>query len=165
MKMRFSTLLALFAVAAVAGNAVANVCESATYGAGVRLAETTSVSSILDAPESFVGKEVRVEGRVKEVCEMAGCWLEIEAGDPSADGRVLKVKVRDGEIEFPMSSRGKQAIAQGKVERLEMTRPKYLKYLKHIAAEQGKELEEASIVGEGPFHLYQIAGTGAEICR
>lgn len=164
MKTLAPTLLALLASVS-AGRVASAACESTTYGAGIQLVDSTPVKSILDSPESFVGKEVRVEGRVREVCEMAGCWLELEAGDPAADARVLKVKVKDGEIEFPLSTRGKQAIAQGKVERLEMNRAKYVRHLKHIAGEQGREFDETSVVGDGPFHLYQVAGVGAEVCR
>ncbi len=154
-------LLASLLVLAVSP-AVAETCEKVSYGAGVTLAETTSVAAILDQPTAFAGKEVRVEGAVKEVCEMAGCWMEIQAGD---DARSLKVKVKDGDIVFPVAARGKQAVAQGKVEDLEMSRAKYVSYMKHAAEEQGGKFEEASLAGDGPFHVYQIAGTGAEICK
>lgn len=143
-------------------------CDRESYGAGVSIAEATPIAAIMAAPESYVGKEVRVEGKVKEVCEMAGCWMEMVAADPGAEGAApgeLKVKVKDGEIVFPVAARGKEAVAQGKVERLEMSRDKYLKHQKHLAKEQGREFDEASVVGEGPFRLYQVAGTGALICR
>ncbi len=105
------------------------------------LTDTTAVQAILAQPEAFVGKEVRVEGKVKEVCEMAGCWMELEAGDGD---QTLKVKVKDGDIVFPVAARGKQAVAQGKVEDLEMTRAKYVKYLEHAAEEQGGKFDEAT---------------------
>lgn len=152
-----STLLAL-AVTPV----FAETCEKISYGAGVTLSETTGVAAILDQPAAFAGKEVRVAGEVKEVCEMAGCWLELKAGEGD---RSLKVKVKDGDIVFPVAARGKQAIAQGKVEDIEMNRAKYVKYLKHAAEESGGTFDEATFQGDGPFHVYQIAGTGAEICK
>jgi hypothetical protein len=88
--------------------------------------------------------------------------MEIQAVD---SGRTLKVKVKDGDIVFPVAARGKQAVAQGKVEDLEMSRAKYIRHLKHLAEEQEKPFDEASVQGDGPFHVYQIAGSGAEICR
>jgi hypothetical protein len=136
-------------------------CEGQSLGAGVTLPEATPVAAILDAPESFVGKDVRVEGKVHEVCEMAGCWMELEAADAS---RVLKVKVNDGDIVFPVAARGKQAIAQGKVERLEMSRARYVRHLKHLAEEQDRQFDESTVVGDGPFLVYQVAGTGARVC-
>lgn len=159
------TRIASFALAALAaaGASSGSACESVAYGAGVKLTVATAVGSILDAPESFVGRPVRVEGKVKDVCEMAGCWMEITAADE--DWRVLKFKVKDGEIELPVAARGKSAVAEGKVERLEMSRARYLKYRKHIAAEQDQPFDETAVTGDGPFYVYQIAGTGAEICK
>lgn len=163
-KYNVAALLAIFGLLS-STPASAGPCASVSYGAGIEIEEVTPVSAILDAPDSFVGKDVRVEGTVKEVCEMAGCWLELEAAEPEPTGRVLKVKVKDGEIEFPVSARGKPAAAQGKVERLEMSRAKYVKHLKHLAEEQNRKFDEKSVSGPGPFHVYQIAGTGAEICK
>ena len=44
----------------------------------------------------------------------------------------------------PVAARGKQAVAQGKVEDIEMSRDKYAKYLKH-AAEEGEEDEQPDL--------------------
>ena len=142
--------------------AVAATCEKTAYGAGVTIAEPTAIAAILDQPAAFTGKEVRIEGQVHEVCEMAGCWMEIQAADGD---RTLKVKVKDGVIVFPLAARGKQAVAQGKVEDLEMSRAKYVQYREHAAKEKGEKFEAASLSGDGPFHVYQLAGTGAEICK
>ena len=68
-------------------------------------------------------------------------------------------------VVFPLAARGKQAVAQGKVEDLEMSRAKYVNYRQHAAKETGEKFDEASLSGDGPFHVYQIAGTGAEICK
>ena len=57
------------------------------------------------------------------------------------------MKVKDGDIVFPVAARGKQAVAQGKVEDLEMSRAKYVKYLEHAAEEQGGKFDEASPPG------------------
>ena len=162
MKSPSCILLTLSAILLSTSALSAAVCESVSYGAGIGPGDPTPVAAILDAPESYLGKEVQVEGRVHDVCEMAGCWMEIEAADAE---RVIKIKVKDGEIELPVSARGKTATARGKVERLEMSRSKYVKYRKHLAAEQGASFDEGSVRGDGPFFVYQIAGTGAAICR
>jgi hypothetical protein len=166
-KRPYCPILFLSASLAVVGALRAD-CDGTSYGAGVSIAEPTAIAAIVAAPESYVGKEVRVEGTVKEVCEMAGCWMELVASDTSGEAAgspELKVKVKDGEIVFPVAARGKEAMAQGKVERLEMSRDKYVKHQKHLAKEQGRTFDETSVVGEGPFRLYQVAGTGALICR
>jgi hypothetical protein len=159
--MRIRLISSLLLLAAVPP-AFADTCEKVSYGKGVTLTEATPVASILDKPGDYAGKTVRVEGEVHAVCEMAGCWLEIQAGEGA---RTLKVKVKDGDIVFPVGAKGKLAVAQGKVEDLEMSRSKYISHRKHIAKETGEPFDEASVQGDGPFHVYQVAGTGAEICK
>lgn len=158
--MRIRLLSSLLLLAATP--ALADTCEKTSYGAGVTLTEPTAIAAILDQPAAYAGKEVRVEGEVHAVCEMAGCWMEIQA---AGGGGTVKVKVKDGDIVFPLAARGKQAVAQGKVEDLEMSRAKYVNYRQHAAKETGEKFDEASLSGDGPFHVYQIAGTGAEICK
>ena len=132
-----------------------------TYGNGVSLTETTSIREILARPDDFVGKTVRIEGPVLDVCPMKGCWMELgaEKGDGTAS---LRVKVDDGVITFPVTAKGRLAVAEGKVEALPMTRDQYVGWLAHLAEERGDTFDPAS-VGEGPFRILQIHGTGAKI--
>lgn len=134
--------------------------EGKSYGKGVTLTETTPVAKILADPDAYVGKPVRVEGKVKDVCTMAGCWMELVAGEGTD---MIRVKVHDGVIVFPVTARGKTAIAEGVVEAIPMTKEKYVDYLEHIAHEQGKDFDPATVTGEGPFRIVQIQGTGARI--
>lgn len=137
-------------------------CDARTVGAGVTLVETTAVADILDRPESFVGRAVAVEGEVADVCQAAGCWLELRAADGP---RSLKVKVEDGVMVFPKDSRGKRARAQGEVERLDLDREGYILHVAHEAHEQGRDFDESTVPAEGPYHVYRIRGSGAEVCR
>ncbi len=157
--MRYSPALlcALLAAPALAGE-----CAKTSYGAGVTLAESTPISSLLERPDAWAGKTVRVEGTVAEVCEKAGCWLELRAEEA---GQSLRVKVKDGEIVFPTAARGRRASAEGTFETKQLDRAAYLRWAKHLAEEQGRPFDEASIVGDGPFPFHQIAGRGAEICQ
>jgi hypothetical protein len=72
------------------------------------------------------------------------------------------VKVDDGVIVFPVTSKGKLAVAEGVVEAIPMTRDEYVDWLEHLAEERGGKFD-ASKVGEGPFRIVQIKGTGARI--
>jgi hypothetical protein len=133
--------------------------EGSTYGAGVTATETTSMAKILADPDAWVGKKVRIEGKVVDVCPMAGCWMELEEGE---GGAKLRVKVDDGVIVFPVDAKGKLAVAEGVVEAIPMTREKYVAWLEHLAEEKGETFDAAK-VGEGPFRILQIRGTGARI--
>ena len=127
-------------------------------GDEVTVAETTPIAAILASPGDHAGKVVRVEGEVSGVCTMRGCWMEI--GDDS--GHHIRVVVEDGVIVFPSDATGKPAVAQGKVVVEEVSKERYVEWRKHFAAEGGEAFDEAK-VGEGPFRIVEIAGSGATI--
>jgi hypothetical protein len=153
-----TTILLAILAARPAGAA----CDEVTLGAGVSLAEETAVAAILAAPEDFVGRAVAVRGEVTEVCDKAGCWLELRA--EGGDGRI-RVKVDDGVIVFPMWARGHAARAQGSVEKLELSRDDFILFREHEAHEGGPAFDAATVAGDGPFAVYRIRGTGAAICK
>ena len=132
-----------------------------TYGAGVKTAETTSMAKILADPDAWVGKKVRIQGKVVDVCPMKGCWMELEEAN---GGAKMKVKVDDGVIVFPVDAKGKLAMAEGVVESIPMTRERYVAWLEHLAEEKGQKLDPAT-VGDGPYRIFQIKGAGAEIAE
>lgn len=138
---------------------VSVVCGAGTYGGGVTVPEATSIAKILADPDAYVGKTVRIEGKVLDVCPMKGCWMELsQEGDSSS----LRVKVDDGVIVFPVTAKGKLAVAEGVLEAIPMTRESYVGWMEHLAEERGKTFD-ASSVGEGPFRILQLKGTGARI--
>lgn len=130
-----------------------------TYGSGVNVPEATPIAKILADPDAYVGKTVRIEGKVLDVCPMKGCWMELAGEDGKQS---LKVKVDDGVIVFPVTSKGKLAVAEGTVEAIPMTKEKYVAWLEHLAEERGETFDAAS-VGDGPFRILQLKGTGARI--
>jgi hypothetical protein len=44
-------------------------------------AEAVDIETLLEAPELHLGKEVRVQGQVVQVCQVMGCWFEVMAED------------------------------------------------------------------------------------
>ena len=132
--------------------------QSEKYGRDLTLKEKTDISKILSAPEEFVGKTVLVEGEVLEVCQMAGCWMELKS---DAKDQKIKIKVKDGDIVFPVEAKGKNAVVEGTVYKIELTKEEAVEYFEHVAAEQGTEFDPATVTGSVTF--YQIKGLGAEI--
>ena len=118
----------------------------------------TPLAEIAAQPERYVGKVVRVEGKVTEVCQMMGCWMSLV--DPSGQHN-LRVKVNDGEIVFPKEAVGKIAQAEGKLTKLELTKEQAAARAKHEAEEQGRAFNPDSV--QGPVTVYQIQGRGALI--
>ncbi|MFZ1280580.1 MAG: DUF4920 domain-containing protein [Ignavibacteriaceae bacterium] len=132
--------------------------QSEKFGREISLTEKTSISKILTAPEDFVGKTVLVEGEILDVCAMAGCWMELKS---DAENQKIKIKVKDGDIVFPVEAKGKNAVVEGTVYKIDLTKEEALEYYEHVAAEQGTEFDPATVTG--PITFYQIKGLGAEI--
>ncbi|MBK9097251.1 MAG: DUF4920 domain-containing protein [bacterium] len=132
--------------------------DKANYGAELTLTEKTSISAILEDPESYLDKTVLIEGEVLEVCPMMGCWMEIKSDDGEG---MIKVKVKDGEIVFPVEAKGKTALVEGKVYKIEMTQEQAVNHFEHIAEEKGETFDPSTITG--PMTIYQLKGLGAVI--
>lgn len=123
----------LSAAALCAMLAVPALANETKLGAGVALKEATPIAKLLETPEAFVGKKVRIDGVGTAVCEDMGCWIAI--ADEADKDKTIRVKVEDGVIVFPMSAKGKQVSAEGVWE----------------------------AVGAADAKRYQIKGTGAII--
>lgn len=142
----------------VTGMTVATVCASDNYGKGVTMEKATLISQILDNPDKYVGKEVRVNGLIVEVCSRRGCWIELASDRPFEK---MRIKVADGVIVFPMSARGLNASVQGTVEAIKMTEEEALWFRRHQAEEKGVSFDPSTV--KGPETIYQIRASGAEV--
>ena len=91
-----------------------------TYGPALSAGTPLTVSAVLDDIDKYAGQKVLVSGTVADVCQMRGCWIDI-AGE--REGDKLRVKVKDGDIVFPMSAKGKRVVAEGVVVKLEPEAP------------------------------------------
>jgi len=150
---RIIIFCALFCVAC----AMTAQAKSDVYGKGVTLTEATAVSAILDNPDTYLGKMVRVEGMIIEVCAKRGCWMYV-AGD--RQGEKIQVKVTDGEIVFPMSASGRMGVVEGVVEELKLSRDEMIKYQQHLAEEKGQPFDPSTVKDE---RMIRLIGLGAEI--
>lgn len=137
---------------------IASPSFAKTYGKGVTLEETTLVSVILDNPDDYIGKKVRIEGMIIDVCSKRGCWMYV-AGDRPHEK--IQIKVLDGEIVFPMSAMGHIGIVEGIVEELQMSEQDKLNYLKHMAEEKGKPFDPSQL--DSGKRFIRLVGLGAEI--
>lgn len=132
--------------------------KTTVYGKGVHVQETTKISALLENPESYIGKRVRVSGMVLEVCAKRGCWIYLASDRPYEK---IQIKVTDGEIVFPMNASGRQATVEGVVEELNLSREDLVRYKKHLAEEKGMAFDP-STVKDGE-KIIRIKGIGAEI--
>jgi hypothetical protein len=91
---------------------VAMAAQELTLGTGVALRDATPIKALVNHPEEFVGKTVRIDGVATAVCENMGCWLAVSTSD-AQDADTIRVKVEDGVIVFPITAKGKSVSAEG----------------------------------------------------
>lgn len=135
---------------------MAALCGAEKFGKGLTLKESTPIGTILGAPDQYVGKMIQVKGTITEVCQMMGCWLQIQDGDKG-----LRVKVKDGEIMFPKNGAGKKAVAEGLLKKIELNQQQAVAWAKHEAEERGQKFDPSKI--KSGMTMYQIQGTGAVV--
>ena len=149
---------AAFVVACIA-SLPALAAEEQVYGKGLTGTEIVKISDLLANPDQYVGKTVRVEGLITDVCPRRGCWINI-AGD--REFQAVKFKVEDGVIVFPMDAKGRRAQAEGVFSKFEMTKEEALNHAKHLAEERGETFDPAKAKDLATI-VYQIQGTGAVV--
>lgn len=128
------------------------------FGKGAAFEKVKPISEVLAHPEKYLQEEVTVAGTIIEVCAKRGCWMKL-ASDKKFQN--LTIKVNDGEIVFPLTARGKQAAARGKLQAIQLTREQALEYYRHMAEESKKPFDPTQV--KGPETVYQLRTIGAVI--
>jgi hypothetical protein len=127
-------------------------------GAPLTQKKLTAISALESKPADYVGKTVQVKGKVAEVCEKAGCWMNLVDAKSTAK---VRIKVNDGDIVFPKEAVGRLAVAEGTFVKIEMTKEQLTAQLKHEAEENNKKFDPSTVTAGKT--IYQVAGTGAVV--
>ena len=80
---------------------------------------------------------VKVSGKVVEVCKAEGCWLRMETANGS-----MMIKMKDHAFLVPLSMNGKTIVADGTVTLKETS----VEMLRHYAEDAGKSKEEIDAI-------------------
>lgn len=73
-------------------------------------AKKVSLAKILKSPQKYAGKTVQVSGVIVRSCKNEGCWMELA---PSANGKSIRIKMKDHGFFIPLNSAGLNAKAEG----------------------------------------------------
>ncbi|PAY01601.1 DUF4920 domain-containing protein [Pseudoalteromonas sp. HM-SA03] len=139
--MKIHNLLCGLGITLLVSTADAKTIE---FGGGANMNKLVAAADVLKNSEPFTGSEITLSGEVVKVCKKRGCWMTLKVDN----GEEINVKVRDGDMVFPMSAIGKRAYATGVLEQFELDIEKTKRYLAHRAHENG-EAFDASKVTEG----------------
>jgi len=127
-----------------------------TLGEPVKMDLVESMETLLAQPETYIGKEITVKGKIGKVCKKRGCWADFVVGD-----KKLRVKVEDGEIEIPLSAIGSDAYATGVLSSIEFTKEQTIAYLEHMAEDAGEKFNPNTV--EQGMTLYQLQSGSLKI--
>ena len=131
------------------------------YGAKINLIDSQRIKTMIDNADQYLNTDVLISGLILEVCPMRGCWINVKDNNSESN---IRVKVTDGEIVFPLSSKGKQVDVEGTFVKLEFSDEQAKMWKIHLAEEQGLELsEEDVIINPSDLIEYRIIGQAANI--
>ena len=126
-------------------------------GFGAKTTVTGAVAA--DAlPALLEGKQiadVKVKGKVVEVCKAEGCWLRMQ----TPAGNML-IKMKDHAFMVPLAMNGKTIVAEGTATLKETT----VEMLKHYAEDAGKSKEEIDAIKE-PKKEIVLQATGILVVK
>ena len=135
---------------------------SGFYGNMSKTEKVYAVADLIHNREDYINSIVKVEGVIEEVCPMRGCWLQVGGEDDSS--KKIRFKVKDGDIVFPLSSKGRKVVAEGQFSVLTLNKKQAKNWKKHLAAEKGIDIDTASIVlTDSDYFEYRLNTSGAEI--
>tara|TARA_B100001027_G_C16032781_1_gene226286 strand:- start:49 stop:552 length:504 start_codon:yes stop_codon:yes gene_type:complete len=131
------------------------------YGNMSKTQKVYGVDKLIHNKNDYMSSIVKVEGIIEEVCPMRGCWLQVvgESGN-----KKIRIKVKDGDIVFPLSSKGCKVVAEGQFSVLTLNKNQAKNWKKHLAAEKGVDIDTAGIVlTDSDYFEYRLNTNGAEI--
>ncbi|MEL0270311.1 MAG: DUF4920 domain-containing protein [bacterium] len=135
---------------------------SGLYGNMSKTDNLYGVDELIQNKDDYINSIVKVTGLIEEVCPMRGCWLQVSSEDDKS--KKIRFKVKDGDIVFPLSSKGRKVVAEGQFSVLSLNTNQAKNWKKHLAAEKGIELDTASIVlTDNDYFEYRLNTIGAEI--
>ncbi len=110
-----------------------------TFGEKTNAVGAVNVNDISEKINVEKETEVKVKGKVIEVCTQMGCWLKME----TPNGKVM-VKMKDHAFFVPVDLNGKEIVVDGTV-KMTVTP---VSELKHYAEDAGKTKEEIASIKE-----------------
>lgn len=110
------------------------------YGAKIDEKDAITMEQLVAKMESATELEVKVIGKVSNVCQTKGCWMTLEKGD----GSTMRVSFTDYGFFMPKNIAGKTVVIQGRA-KIETTT---VEELRHYAEDAKKSKEEIAKITE-----------------
>ncbi len=118
-------------------------------------AKRVAFADALKEPDKFAGKTVVIEGVVKRICKMEGCWMEIA---PESDAQSIRVTFKHHAFFVPKDSDGTKfrAVGEFTVKKLDK------EMVEHLVKEDGAKVKTNP---DGTADEVTFIATGVEIWK
>ena len=156
--MKILVLTTVLSAVVLLSSSMAATAKQLTFGDKVEMKKLQPLSELLKQPEQFVNKQITIKGKIVEACAKRGCWMQLKAENEQG---TVRVKVKDGDMVFPVSKRGSTAYATGTFTGRSLTLKQTVAYYQHLAQEQGHDFDPASVTEA--MRLYQLKPTAVII--
>lgn len=131
------------------------VLADTLFGEKPTLKDVVKISTLLDHPEKYLGKVIKIQGIAMNVCPKRGCWMKIKSDRKKES---LLIKVNDGEMVFPMSARGKKTVIQGKLIKKMMPLKQVIELEKARHKKMKKPFDPKSVKGPRAKYMFKPIG-------
>ena len=114
-----------------------NVEKGMTFGVITTEKDAVDAKDLNSIITSKEPKEIKIKGKVTEVCKAEGCWLRMETASGS-----MMIRMKDHKFFVPVSMQGKTIVANGTATLKETS----VDMLRHYAEDAGKTKEEIAAI-------------------
>lgn len=159
MKSSKIALFGLFLLAAIATQAQppkTPATPGSTFGEVITAHNAIQVAEL---PALLADKQiadVKIEGKVLDVCPKKGCWMSLEMPDKTT----LMVKFKDYGFFVPLEMIGKTVVLEGQAKKIETS----VDELKHYAEDAKKSKEEIAAITE-PKKEIRLTANGVLVLK
>ncbi len=156
LKISLFSVLLLMAIAVQAQPPKTPATPGTTFGEAVTASNATAVAELPNLMADKQTAEVKITGKVLEVCPKKGCWLSLEMPDKS----VTFVKFKDYGFFVPLELIGKEVVIEGQAKKIETS----VDELKHYAEDAKKSKEEIDAITE-PKKEIRVTANGVLVVK
>ena len=124
---------------------------AAVYGDSVKDNNVIQLAALTTAMKDETKKDLKIRGKVEEVCQEKGCWMMMKLGN----GEQMRITFKDYKFFVPKDLAGKEVVIDGYAY-LDTTS---VEQLQHYAKDGGKsDAEIAAIVSPKPAISFEAKG-------
>ena len=123
-------------------------------GEPIGKSQKVSLAKVMLDPAKYAGTKVRVEGVIVRSCKSEGCWAELA---PAANGKSVRVTMKDHAFFIPLQSAGATARAEGVFAVKTLSK----EHVDHLINEDGAKFDNRN--ADGTVNEISFEATGIEL--